>query len=311
MSATAPSVSADTAKPFDRSRYLTGLGYAAMATMLFSGKAVLIKLAFRQGADPISLLALRMIFALPFFVLAAWWVDRKGRPPMSRREWGAIVLMGLLGYYLGSYLDFLALQYITAGFARVIQYLNPTLVLMLSILVLRKRIVGRQWIALVVAYVGVLLVFWHDLRFSGGDVPLGALLAFCSTAVYAIYLVMGGEMVRKLGSIRLTAYASIVACTACIVQALIVDPQGIVSQPSSVVVISLVNGTFCTVAPVFLIMMSVERVGAGATSQMNVIGPIVTIALAAVVLGEPVAGMQLLGTAVVMAGVFILTSRKA
>jgi drug/metabolite transporter (DMT)-like permease len=295
----------------DRARYLGGLGLAMAGSVLFSVKAIIVKLAYRYGVDPVTLIALRMLFALPLFALVAW---RMGPAPASARRRGDvawIVAMGLTGYYLASFLDFVGLQYITAGLERVILYLNPTLVLLITAFVLRRRIGRHEALALAVAYGGMLFVFWHDLRLTGENVPLGAVLVFGSALAYAAYLVAGGELVRRLGSIRLTAWASIVSCLACLLQALLIAPGALVSQPWPVYGLSVVNGIFCTVLPVFLVMMGIERVGPTVASQTGMVAPVATIVLAAWLLGEPVSASQLVGTGIVLAGIFILTTRKA
>lgn len=283
---------------------------AATGAVLFSAKAVIVKLAYRHGVDPVTLIAMRMLVALPFFVAAAWWIG--GRSPIVWRsgDRARVFVLGLLGYYLASFLDFLGLQYISAGLERVILYLNPTLVLLISALVLGRTVRRHELVALAVAYAGVLIVFAHDVRFEGSDVPLGAALVFASALAYAIYLVGSGEMVRRLGPVRLTAWASIVASLACIAQALAVDAGALLVQPAPVWWLSLINGTLCTVLPVFLVMFAIDRIGSAAAAQTGMLGPVSTIALAALLLGEPVSGTQVLGTLVVLAGIFILTRQQ-
>jgi drug/metabolite transporter (DMT)-like permease len=176
--------------------------------------------------------------------------------------------------------------------------------------VLKKRIVPLEWIALVLAYVGVLFVFWHDLSVTGENVPWGAALVFGSALAYSIYLIAGGELVGRIGPIRLTAWASIVACVACLAQALVIDAAAIVSQPVEVYGLSVVNAVLCTVLPIFMVMVGVARVGSSVAAQTGMLGPAATIGFAAVLLDEPVSATQLLGTAIVLAGVFLLTMKK-
>jgi drug/metabolite transporter (DMT)-like permease len=161
-----------------------------------------------------------------------------------------------------------------------------------------------------IAYCGVILVFWHDLSASGADVPLGSALIFGSTVAYSIYLVSCGEMVRRLGAIRLMAWAMIVSCIACIAQALILSPAALFSQPAAVYQLSMMNAVLCTVMPVFLTMMGVERIGTPVASQLGMIGPAATIGMGAMFLGEAVNPVQLIGTAIVIAGIFVLTARS-
>jgi len=296
-----------------RATWLAGVALATSGAVLFAGKGIVAKLIYRHGVDAQTLIALRMVFSLPFFLIAAAWVGY--RTPAEQSPWQPndawrVIGLGLLGYYLASYLDFLGLQYVSVGLERVILYLNPTLVLLISAIALRRPISRRQWLAMSIAYCGVILVFWHDLSASGPDVPLGSALIFGSTVAYSIYLVSCGEMVRRLGAIRLMAWAMIVSCIACIAQALILSPAELFSQPSAVYQLSMMNAVLCTVMPVFLTMMGVERIGTPVASQLGMIGPAATIAMGAMFLGEAVDPVQLIGTAIVIAGIFVLTARS-
>jgi drug/metabolite transporter (DMT)-like permease len=296
-------------KPAARQVFLGGLALAVAGSVMFSAKAIVVKLAYRHGVDAETLLALRMLFAAPFFAAALWWTSR-GAAPLSRRERGLLVTIGLLGYYLASYFDFLGLQHISAALERLILYLNPTLVLLLSVLVLRRPVTRFDLIALLLSYGGIVLVFWHDVRLDADGVLLGAALVFGSAACYAVYLVLSGELVRKVGAIRLTAYAMCVATVGVLTQFALLRPLASLAQPAPVLWLSLVNALLCTVLPVFATMMAVARIGAGSVSLAGMIGPVSTIALGYVFLGEPVSGWQVAGTALVLAGVFVL-SRKA
>jgi drug/metabolite transporter (DMT)-like permease len=296
-------------KPAARQVFLSGLALAVAGSVMFSAKAIVVKLAYRHGVDAETLLALRMLFAAPFFAAALWWTSR-GAAPLTRRERGLLVTIGLLGYYLASYFDFLGLQHISAALERLILYLNPTLVLLLSVLVLRRPVTRFDLIALLLSYGGIVLVFWHDVRLDADGVLLGAALVFGSAACYAVYLVLSGELVRKVGAIRLTAYAMCVATVGVLAQFALLRPLAALAQPAPVLWLSLVNALLCTVLPVFATMMAVARIGAGSVAMAGMIGPVSTIALGYVFLGEPVSGWQVAGTALVLAGVFVL-SRKA
>ena len=297
---------ADAAK---RRIFLGGLALAIIGSVFFSAKAIVVKLAYRYGVDATTLIALRMVSAAPFFAIAYVWASR-GRVPLTGRDHLHLTLIGIIGYYVASYLDFLGLQYITAGFERLILYLNPTIVLLLSALLLGKRLTRLDGISLVLAYGGIAFVFWHDVSFVGNSVPLGAALVFGSAVTYAIYLSWSGELVRRIGAIRLTSYAMLAATAAVVIQFLVLNPLAALQQPLPVYWLSLVNGTFCTVLPVFAMMLAVERVGAGNASLASMVGPVSTIALAFVFLGETVSVWQLIGTALVLAGVFVLTRKR-
>jgi drug/metabolite transporter (DMT)-like permease len=292
-----------------RSVFFAGLGLAVTGSILFSAKAIVVKLAYRYGVDPATLIALRMVFAAPFFVVAYVWSSR-GKAVLTGGDHLRLFVIGFVGYYAASYMDFVGLLYVTAALERLILYLNPTLVLLLSAVFLGKRLTRIDGIALALAYGGIVTVFWHDVSFEGNDVGLGTALVFGSAASYAVYLVMSGELVKRLGAIRLTAYASLVATGAVVVQFLVLNPWSALALPAPVYSLSLVNGVFCTVLPVFATMMAVERVGAGNTSMAAMIGPVSTILLAWIFLGETVSAWQIAGTALVLSGIGVLSSKR-
>jgi drug/metabolite transporter (DMT)-like permease len=294
-------------------RFTTGLLLAALGSVLFSGKAIVVKLAYRHGVDAETLIALRMLFALPFFAAALWWTSR-GAAPLAARDHLRLAIIGLLGYYAASYLDFLGLQYITAALERLILYLNPTIVLLMSALFLGRRILRLDWIALALSYAGIVFVFWHDVRVldaAGGQVALGSLLVFGSALCYAAYLVLSGELVARVGAIRLTAYAMCAATAGVLLQFALVRPLGNLAASAPVLWLSAFNGFFCTVLPVFATMLAVARIGAGNAALTAMVGPVSTIALGYIFLGEAITGWQLAGTVLVLAGVFVLSKKAA
>jgi drug/metabolite transporter (DMT)-like permease len=288
--------------------HLGGLALAIAGAVLFSTKAVVAKLLYRYHIDAVTLIAFRMLFSLPVFAAVALWQMRVG-PPLSTADRWRLVGLGLVGYYASSFLDFLGLQYITVGLERLILFLTPTFVLLISATVLKQRIGRLQWIALAIAYAGIILVFVHDLE-GGGNVVLGSLLVLGSASTYAVYLLGSGELVRRIGSLRLVAYAMCVSSAACIGQFFLLRPAEMLIQPAPVYWLSLVNGLLCTVAPVVMTMTAVQRVGAGIASQAGMIGPVSTLFLGAVILAEPITGWQLAGTALVLAGIYLLSRVK-
>src|SRR6516164_576764 len=153
-------------------RLWPGLALALFGSIAFSGKAIIVKLAYRYGVDAVTLIMYRMLIALPMFAALAWWAGR-GRPPLTRRDWLLIGGLGFSGYYLASFLDFAGLAYISAGLERLILYLNPTLVLALGYVLFRRRVSRLQVAALAVSYCGVLVVFGHEVRVQGRHVALG------------------------------------------------------------------------------------------------------------------------------------------
>ncbi len=289
-----------------RRAFLVGLALAIGGSVLFSAKAIVVKLAYRYGVDAATLIALRMAFSVPFFIAAYCWSSR-GRAALMRADHGRLIAIGLLGYYAASTLDFLGLQYITAALERLILYLNPTIVLLMSALFLGKRFGRTDFVALALAYGGILLVFLHDVRLDSDDVTLGALLVLGSAICYAVYLVLSGELVKRVGAIRLTSYAMCVSTVAVFIQFVLLNPVEALAQPAEVYWLSLINGVFSTVLPVFATMMAVERIGASRTSLAAMVGPVATIALAYVFLGETVSGWQIAGTALVLTGIYVLS----
>jgi drug/metabolite transporter (DMT)-like permease len=282
-----------------------GLALAAVGAIAFSGKAILAKLMYRHGVDAAQVLFWRMLLALPLFLALAWWAGR-GKAAFTARDWRAIVALGFTGYYLASWLDFLGLQYITASLERLILYLNPTLVLIISALFLGKRIGAKQAVAMALSYAGVLIVFGQELKFEGVNVALGTGLVFASALSYAVYLVASGQVVQRIGALRLTGAATSVACVFCIAQLFVIRSPEAVFVPQEVLWLSLINATLTTFAPVVMVMMAIERIGAPLAAQCGMVGPMSTILLGVVLLGEPFTGWVIVGTLLVLAGVWLL-----
>lgn len=297
-----------------RSRRLLigGLLLAGAGAIAASGKAVIVKLAYRHGVDAAALLALRILVAFPSFILMGVWAARRV-PPLSPGggRW-RVLLLGLTGYYLSSYLDFIGLQYITAALERLILYLSPTLVVLITLVLLKQRPSRRQVLALGVSYLGVLLAFGHDIQLDGMRTRVGAALVFASALSYALYLFGSGQVVGRIGAVRLTAYASVVACVLCIGQYLLLQPFSALWRFAAPVYwLSLLNGTVCTVLPVLAIMIGVKRIGSSLAAQVGMLGPVSTIVLSVWLLDEPMGLWQGAGTLQVLAGVLLVGSSVA
>ncbi|MBU6259478.1 MAG: DMT family transporter [Burkholderiales bacterium] len=304
-----PAVAPVPSAPSRQAGARAGLALAALGSIAFSGKAIIVKLAYRYGVDAVTLIMYRMLFALPLFVALAWWAGR-GKAALTRRDLGVCIGLGFSGYYLASYLDFAGLQYTSAGLERLILYLNPTLVLLLGVVLHGQRPRPAQFAALALSYAGVALVFGHELDFAGRHALLGAGLVFGSALSYAVYLAFSGAEVRRLGALRLTGWASSIACAFCIAQFLLLRPLAAALVAPQVLWLSLLNATLCTVAPVLMVMMAIERVGATITAQTGAIGPVVTILMGVVLLGEPFNGWIAAGTACVIGGVGLLARAR-
>jgi drug/metabolite transporter (DMT)-like permease len=294
----------------------SGFLLALLGAIAFSAKAIIVKLAYRYGVDAVTLIMLRMLFALPFFAAIVWWTGRPRKgvtpPRLTRKDWLGVTGLGITGYYLASYLDFAGLQYISASLERLILYLNPTLVLILGLVLYGRRIGRRQMLGMALSYSGVLLVFGHEVSLEGADVGLGTALVFLSAVSYAIYLSYSGELVRRLGSLRLVGLATGLACLLCIGQFLLLRPlEHAFAVAPQVIWLSVLNGTACTVVPVLLVMMAIERIGAGLTAQVGMVGPMSTITMGVFLLGEPFTLWVLAGTVLVLAGVFVVSRKSA
>ncbi len=283
---------------------------ASLGAILFAAKAIVVKFSYQYGATADIVLTLRMVFSLPIFWLAVWWNQRVSSPkPLIKKDIIKVCAIGLLGYFLSSYLDFLGLHYISAGLERIILYLTPAIVLVLSKFFLKKEIDRRQYWAMVVAYLGIMMVFMHDIELNNqGAVILGSVLVFLAAVVYSVYLIFAGELVGRVGSIRLVALASASATVATCIQSLILGPDQLFVQQPEVYYFALINALFCTFMPMLFIMMAVNRIGSSLTAQAGTIGPVGTAFLGWYFLSEPVSALQLAGIAIVLIGIAILLS---
>lgn len=279
---------------------------ALVGSIAFSGKAIIVKLAYRYGVDAVTLIMYRMLFALPIFAAMAWWSSR-GKPPLTARDWWGVLGLGFTGYYLASFLDFAGLGYISASLERLILYLNPTIVVVMGWALHRKPITRIQVLGMAVCYCGVVLVFGHEINIQGANAGLGAVLVFGSAISYAIYLVYSGQMVQRLGSIRLVGLATTVACLCCLLQFVLLRPMAAAIVAPEVLWLSVLNATACTAAPVLMVMMAIERLGSGLTAQVGMVGPLSTILMGVVILGEPFTAWVAAGTVLVVAGIYVFT----
>lgn len=292
-----------------------GALFAAAAQFGFAAKAIFIKLAYaaHPGLDAVTLLALRMIFSLPFFLLMAWWARRESKGavpvPMMRRDWGMILFLGFIGYYLSSFLDFFGLQFISAGLERLILFTNPTIVVVLSALFLAKPISRRVALALLVSYLGLGLAYWHDLVITNDTKALlaGTALVLASALCYAIYMMVGTGLTRRIGSTRFTAYMMLVATGFVMAQFFIMRPLSALDLPMKIYAYSVCLAVFSTALPVWMMAEALKRIGASDASMIGTIGPVVTIFLGALFLGEEVSALQLIGAGLVLAGVAMIS----
>lgn len=296
----------------DRSPRLTGALIVAVAAIAFSGKAIIIKLAYRYGVDALTLLALRMLFSAPMFVALAWWDRRRERrEPLSRADLRNVAILGFIGYYLASYFDFLGLQYVTAALERLLLFIHPTFVLIFAAVLFKRRITLGDVVAVVLSYVGIAFVFGHDLATQPGNVALGAFWVLLSALFYAAYLLGSGRIVGRVGSIRFACYAGIVSCVAVVVHFVVVrDVSLLFGQPLAVYNLSLLMAAVSTVLPIVLTSEGIRRIGASHASIVASIGPVATIFLGAVFLDEAITWVQVTGAALVLAGILAISIKR-
>ena len=293
-----------------RSKQLLGNGVflGFLAAVLLAVKPVIIKIAYQYGPDATTLLALRMVMTVPFFILLLVIFERNkpNKMRLARADWIKVLFLGFTGYYAASFLDFVSLQYISVGLSRSIVYLNPAIVLLLSILLKQQKASLAQIGAMVTAYFGVVLVFWHEMHLGGDGLIIGTTLTLCSAVSYSAYLLLAGNLVERVGSLRLAAYSSGAATQMCLIQALVVNPSGLIHQPLEVYGLSLINATLCTVAPIVMVMLAIRRIGPSTVAQLGAIGPAATLFFAWILLGEPISILQVVGTLIVVLGIWLL-----
>lgn len=306
-----PPLSPSSAHP---ERLWIGPALALAGAFGFSAKAIFAKLAYAASTvDAVTVLTFRMIFSLPFFALMIWFAQRNAaRTRLVRRDWIAILWLGFIGYYLASLLDFWGLQYISASLERLILFLNPTMVVLLSALILKKPITNRIAIALGLSYAGIVLVFAHDFHLARETTALliGGGLVFASAITYAIYLVGNGEIIGRVGAARFTAYGMSVSTVFVFAQFLLTRPLSALDQPPTVYWTIAGMAVFSTVLPIWLTNEAIRRIGSNRVALIGTVGPILTIGLGAIFLGEVITIFQVSGAALVMAGVMLVTLQK-
>lgn len=291
-----------------RTRYWLGAFLVLLAAFCFATKGILIKLAYHYSIDSISLLTLRMLFALPFYGIIALNLARQGPPvQLAGKQWATLFLLGITGYYVASFFDFLGLVYITASLERVLLFTYPTFVLLLNALGFGRRVSRVQLLALGLTYVGILLAFVGNIDATvQQNIVLGTVWVILSGLVYAIYLVGSDRMIARVGSQRFTCYAMMAATVPTVLHCAFQNGLHLSGYPLPVYALGLGMGMFATVLPTFMIAEGIRQVGSGNASIIGSVGPIFTIVLSATVLNETISREQITGTLFVLAGVFLI-----
>ena len=293
-----------------------GLVLALIGTITFAFRPVLVKLSYVATAgpgqiSPTTVLFLRMMISLPFFLALAWWF--RGGAKLERRDWLALAGLGLIGYYLASLLDFMGLQYIPAGVGRLIIFVYPTIVVLLSLFFLGKKPSVRELLALVVTYLGIALVLSDRL----GETPeqrqflFGAGLVFASAVSYAVYLVAGSELVKRVGSGRFTAYTMIASTVPAVIQFALLETSAALELPAAVWGYLTLIATVCTVLPVLFVAEALKRIGANHFALIGALGPVITVVADSALLAGPLGAVQLVGAALVISGVLLVSVKRS
>jgi len=298
-----------------RAYFIGGVSICLLGAICFSTKAVVVKLAYRDtSVDAVTLLALRMLFSLPFFVISALIVSKKDdNVKFTLSQWFAVAAVGCLGYYISSLLDFLGLQFVTAGMERLILFIYPTLVLLMSSLLFRQKIKGIQWLAVAITYVGLLLAFVNEADFQSAKNDHffeGSLLIFACAFTYAAYIVGSGKLIPVVGAVKFNSYAMTFACVGVLIHFFINNDNSLFALSASVYIYSLVMAVLSTVIPSYLVSEGIKRVGSDNAAIIGSVGPVSTILQAYFLLYEPISLMQLLGTLLILIGVLLISLRK-
>ena len=291
-----------------------GIALAILAALGFSFKAIFVKLAYAVPqavpVDSVTLLSLRMVFALPVFVWVGFQSSRH-LPPLGRRDWLLVIALGLLGYYGASILDFMGLRYITASLERLILFTYPTLTIMIGVVFMGKSMSRRELGALLLSYAGIGLAFAHDLQVAGDIklVLLGAAFVFGSSVSYAFYQAGSEPAIRRLGVARFTALAMLVSTLATLLHFGATQPVQAMVQPAPVYLYAIGMALLSTVLPVFMTSAAIRRIGASRTVLIGTIGPMLTIFFGCWLLDEPLSFAQMGGAGLVLAGVLLISRR--
>lgn len=289
-------------------QFWLGIAVGILGVVLFSSKAVMVKLAYKYNVDAISILLLRMLFAFPFYIFIALYNKRKTKTTTLKvKDYIWLVFFGFVGYYLASYFDFVGLIYIKASLERIILFLYPTLVLILNKIFLKKKITKVQVLAIGLTYFGIVIAFWDELAVTGKSSIIGGIFILLSALTYASYLVGSGWLIPKFGAVQFTTYAMLVSCVCVFLHYSFITHLELLSFPWQVYVLGLLIAVFATVIPSFLVSKSIEMISSSNFAIVAGVGPISTIVLASIFLNESLTLLQCFGAIVVIVGIVIVS----
>jgi len=289
---------------------IVGFFIALSGAILFSTKAILVKLAFQSThVDAVTLLFLRMLFSLPFYVAIGWFSSKKeGIEKLSNKQWFQIACLGILGYYLSSLFDFIGLQYVSAGLERLILFLYPTFSVLINTFYFKSHLSKKQVIALILTYIGIGLAYFAELQVdqANSNFFYGSFMIFLCAITYSIYLVGTGRLVQQVGSTRYTAYAMLFATMGVFLHFIITKNVSTFQISTSLIGYGIALAIVATVVPSFLISNAMKKIGSNNVSIITSIGPVSTILQAHFVLGEKMMVLQVVGTLIVVVGVVLI-----
>ena len=293
-----------------KSTFIYGILLGIIGIVLFSSKAVMVKLAYQYNIDALSMLLLRMLFAFPFYITIAYIYRNEKKGVVERQDYLWLAFFGFVGYYLASYFDFVGLTYIKASLERIILFIYPTIVLLFNKWFLKKEIANRQKLAILITYIGIVITFGSEVSTSGNNTYLGGFFILLSATTYASYLVGSGWLIPKFGVMRFTAYAMLVSCICVFFHYGIFSRVNVFNFPWQVYALGLGIAVFATVIPSFLVSISIKLISSSNFAIIAGIGPISTIILAVIFLNENLTVLQIIGTIVVIFGILLVSKSK-
>ncbi|MFS4483141.1 DMT family transporter [Hyunsoonleella sp. 2307UL5-6] len=293
-----------------KKRFWYGIAIGVLGVVLFSSKAVMVKIAYQYNVDAISILLLRMLFSFPFYIVIACVNRKTNTNKNSSKDWFWLLFFGFIGYYLASYFDFVGLTYIKASLERIILFLYPTMVLLLNRLFLKQKITKIQSIAIAFTYLGIVIAFRDEVQISGDKTILGGVFILLSALTYASYLVGSGWLIPKFGVVKFTAYAMLTSCVCVFVHYAFINETNLLSFSWEVYLLGFLIAVFATVIPSFLVSTSIKMISSSNFAVISGVGPISTIILAAIFLNERLTLMQLFGALVVIVGILFVSLKR-
>ena len=294
-----------------KKKFISGILIGVLGIVLFSSKAVMVKLAYQYQVDALSLLLLRMLFSFPFYVVIAIIYSRKeSHYIIKKNDYAWVFFFGIVGYYLSSYFDFLGLHYIKASLERIILFLYPTIIIVLNKIFLKKPITSIQALAIFLTYIGIFIAFFGEVVISGNDTYLGGFYILLCAITYAIYLVGSGWLIPKFGVVKFTSYAMIISCFCVFIHFGLFSKIDIFSLEWQVYLLGFLIAIFATVIPSFLVSESINRISSSNFAIIAGFGPISTIILAGIFLNEVLTLLQLFGALVVIFGILLVSLKK-